>query len=238
MKKTGKYFLTLLVLLAFSVSIIAAASPFSPDKASGILRGNSKKCYIIGGFKLLHTMDPSVGNPEIIETGQNLNGQCGFHTKIEVLNTGNNKSYIFDVNPITGSDNRWYYRNAKKLEWNDNNPYWMIEVPAGTYEVKSFTCVVTLTMNGYLPFNEKWIDAPVSRVMGRSVNFNVQENQIVYIGDYQCSLASYICLNKITQLYWPWKLAIDLIDNFDTVNETLLNTVKDRKTAMEIVNGL
>lgn len=238
MKKTARYFLSLFVLIVFSSSIISAAGPVALEKASGVLKGGGNKCYLIGGFKLLHTMDPAVGDPEEIKTSQNLNGQCVFRTRIDVINTANNRSYSFDVNPVTGSNNKWYYRNDKKLEWNDHNPYWIMEVPAGTYELQNFNCSVTISMNGYLPFNEKWIDVPVSKWIGRTVNFNVAENQIVYFGDYQCSLASYFCLNKVTRLYGPCRLEIDLIDNFDSVEDALLNLAKDRKTGREIVSGL
>jgi hypothetical protein len=205
-------------------------------KKSYSMLSNSNDCYILGGFKLIHTMDPSIGDPDILSTARNLNGVAVFHTRIELLNTDTNKSYTFDVNPVTGSDTKWYYRNARKLENNDQEPYWVLSVPAGNYEVTNFTCMVTLSEPGYLPFSEKWIDAPVAKYVKKDLKFSVQNKQLVYIGDYNFSLASYICVSAKTNLYWPYRLTIDLQNNFDSVKETLLNGADSK--AKEKLNNL
>jgi hypothetical protein len=241
MKRNSRYFISIAISIVLISSIAFGASPVTMNKAYNMLT-NGDNCYVIGGFKLIHTVDPAVGDSEQINTGQNLNGTAIFHSRIELINTDTNKSYTFDVNPVTGSDSKWYYHDAKKLEKNDNEPYWVLSVPAGNYEVTDFTCTVTLTMPGYLPFSETWIKVPVVKLVKRDIKFSVQNKQLVYFGDYNFALASYICLNKQTKLYWPYKLTIDFKDNFDSVKQTLINgadsKTQEKMNNLEIISAL
>ena len=230
MKKIFKYLSLLIVLVIISASISFGADTISFSKAYKALnQDKGKEGYIIGKFPLIHMKDRSIGYPQVVNEARDINSDSGFTIRFELVNTEKNKKYTIFLKPVTGSDTTtYYYGREKLLEENNNEPYWVLKVPAGSYELTDFLCSLTLTLGGYQDYRKPIFDIPIAELVKRSVNFKVQEKQIVYIGDYNTTLTTYICLNKVEALYAFRKLKIEFSDNFETTKAAFLTGADDK----------
>jgi hypothetical protein len=223
-------FLCLVFILGVMVSSICfgySGSTMSISKAcKDLSQDKGKDCYIIGKFVMIHTEDISIAQPEIANGASDLASLSTFSIRIELLNTNNNKTSAFFLKPVTGSST--YYKNEKQLAENAEDPYWVLKVPAGTYAITNFICSLTVKQPGYQDFREPVIEVPVSKVINRPVNFTTQPKQIIYIGDYDTILTTYICLYQVTQIYTFRNLKIDLKDNFETAKTSFINGADDK----------
>lgn len=227
MRKKFK-FLSLLVVLMILISSISfgAGDPISLKKAyQQLKKDNGKAGYIIGKFPMVHLRDSAIGNPQIINEARDINLYSRFSIRFDLVNAEKKKQkYTVFLKPANGSDTVVYYLGKEKLlQENTDDSYWVIKVPAGTYELANFICSLTLTIPGYQDFREPIFDVPMAKLINRSLNIQVQEKQLVYIGDYHTRLITYICLNKVEALYPYGRLGIDLVDSFEDVKAHFLN---------------
>jgi len=117
-----------------------------------------------------------------------------------------------------------------------------LKVPAGSYELANFICSLTLTIPGYQDYREPIFDVPMEKFIKRSLNIQVQEKQIVYIGDYNTTLITFICLSKVEDL-WPFgRLGIELKDGFEEAKTAFVNgadeKLKEKLNEYQFVSAL
>lgn len=232
--------LMLLFLTVFSFISFGANAPLTIEKAyKTISQNNGKDAFIIGNFSMIHTKNRDIVPDDIREACQDIGNSCSYYVRMQLTNTEKNTQYLFDMKPITGST---AYRDAKKLEQNAKDPYWVLQVPPGNYEISNFIIKVNINMQGYHTFSEEMLNVPVSKIINRQINFNAAANQIVYIGDFDTVLETYICLAGDNRIYWPRRVNINLNNNFETVKTNFLNGAddksKDKISAYDFVSAL
>lgn len=235
MKKGIKYLIFTLILIVITASItFGAGDTISLNQAYRDLKSDGgKQGYIIGKFPMVHLRDSSIGYPQIINEARDINLYARFSIRFDIVNAEKKrKKYTVFLKPVTGSDTVVYYLGKEKmLEENTNDSYWVLKVPEGSYELANFICSLTLTIPGYNDYREPIFDVPMTKLIKRSLNIQVQEKQIVYIGDYNTTLITYICLNKVESLYPFGRLGIDLKDSFEEVKAGFLNGADDELKA-------
>ncbi len=235
MKKGFKYLILALILIVITSSIsFGAGDTISLEKAYQELnRDNGKQGYIIGKFPMVHLLNSSIGYPQIVEEARDINLYARFSIRFELVNAEKKrKKYTIFLKPINGSDTVVYYLGKEKLlQENTNDSYWILKVPAGSYELLNFICSLTLTIPGYQDYRQPIFDVPMVELIKRSLDIQVREKQIVYIGDYNTTLITYICLNKVESLYPFGRLGIDLKNSFEEVKTDLLNSADEELKA-------
>ncbi|HBE76873.1 MAG TPA: hypothetical protein DDW65_03705 [Firmicutes bacterium] len=229
MKRSIKWVCLLTVgVVLFSAICLGSDSPMSQSKAyEDLSKDKGKDCYIIGKFAMTHLEDRAVADEKIASEGRDINSECSFSTRIELVNTDTNKTFLLNLKPVNGSATA-YYHNEKMLTENSNDPYWILKVPAGTYEIRNFISSLILRMPGYQDFRAAVIETPVNRVAKKTIHFTAQEKQLIYIGDYDTTLTTYICLNAMTSIYTFRNLKIDLKDNFETLKTDFIDGANDK----------
>ena len=138
MKKIFKYLSGLVILMAFISSISLGASTVSISQASKSMSDKDKDCYMLENLPMIHTRDVSVADKDIADNARDINGDSEFNTRIQLVNSDTHKTYEINLKPINGSNTTAYYRKTKQLEENTNDPYWVLKVPAGNYEIGDF----------------------------------------------------------------------------------------------------
>jgi hypothetical protein len=227
-------FIMITVLLLSPISF-GLGSQMSIDKAyEDLNKDKGNDCYVIGNFPLTHLKDQAVANPTIVSGGREVNNICDFDIRIELINTDKNKTYLIKPKPITGSE-LGYYHSEKLLAKNSNDPCWVLKIPAGNYQIRDFICSLILKMSGYEDFRAAVVDVPINKLVNKTISFSAQAKQIIYLGDYDSTFRTYICLYAGTQLYTFRDLKIDLKDNFETVKTNFINGADDK--VKEKLNG-
>jgi hypothetical protein len=222
-------------VILFSSISFGLGSPISLNKAyEDLSKDKGKDCYIIGKFAMTHLEDRAVANADIASEARDINNESSFSIRIELVNIDTNKTYLIYQKPVSGSASV-YYRNEKMLTENSNNPYWVLKVPAGTYQIRNFICNLTLTMSGYQDFRAAVLEVPVAKVAKKAIHFSARAKQLIYIGDYDTTFTTYICLNNATEIYTFRDLKIDLNNNFETVKTNFINGADDK--LKEKLNG-
>ncbi len=227
MRKLIKYLcpISIGVILLSAISY-GIGSPMSLNKAYRDLnKDKGKDCYIIGKFAMTHQLNPDAALTDIATKARDINGESSFEIKIELVNTDTNKTYPIHLKPVTGSASI-YYRSEKKLTGNGNDPYWILKVPSGTYQIRNFICSLILRMSGYHDFRAAVLEVPVAKVAKKSVRFTAQPKQLIYIGDYDTTFKTHICLAGETIYTFP-DLKIDLSDNFESFKSTFIHGAND-----------
>jgi hypothetical protein len=197
-------------------------------------KDHGKSCYIIGKFHMTNLKDQAVADEDIASEAIDINNNAKFEIRIELFNTVTNKTYFIYPKPIIGSASV-YYHNEKQLAANSKDPYWILKVPAGTYQIRDFLCRLMLRMDNYLDFQATVLDVPVAKVVKKALDFTAQPKQLIYIGDYDTTFTTFICLKAVTQIYTFRDLKIDLNDNFETFKTTFINGADDK--LKEKLNG-
>lgn len=232
MRKIFKYFsFTIILAIVLSSISFGAGDTISLEKAYEALNSdNGKYGYIIGKFPMVHLKDSSIGYPQIINEARDINLYSRFSIRFDLVNAEKKrKKYTVFLKPVNGSDTIVYYLGKEKvLEENTSDPYWVLKVPAGSYELGNFICSLTLTIPGYNDYRDPIYDVPMTKLIKRSLNIQAQEKQIVYIGDYNTTLKTFICLNKVESLYPFGKLLIELKDDFEATKAAFINGADDK----------
>jgi hypothetical protein len=237
MKKQGWFLLGLFLLFFNGINVCNGfgSATMNLEKARKVIeKSDANSCFLIGGFTLLHKSDRSLVNAQIAEKVGEEDNQFfdgTFYTKIELVNREKAKRYKIDLKPITGCEHG-YYRNQKELERNTADPYWVLEVPPGSYELDTIACNYRLAKDGYYDYQSTLFQGPLSRVLHQRITFQANSGQIIYMGDYQCLLATYIywSLDLICPLF---KTNIKLDNNFENVKNLLLNTNDNFKKKLD-----
>ena len=246
MKKGFKYLSLALILMVITTSISFGAGDTISLKETyqELNRDNGRQGYIIGKFPMVHLRDSSIGYPQIINEARDINLYSRFSIRFDIVNSEKKrKKYTVFLKPVSGSDTVVYYLGKEKmLEENNNDSYWVLKVPAGSYELANFICSLTLTIPGYNDYREPIYDMPMTELIKRSVNIQVQEKQIVYIGDYDTTLKTYICLNKVEALYPFGRLGINFKDGFEDAKAAFLSgadeSLKEKINEYQFVSAL
>ncbi|NLY76448.1 MAG: hypothetical protein GX075_14335 [Firmicutes bacterium] len=246
MNRIFKY-LSLSVFLIVLISSLSfgAGDTMSLEETYKVLENDKGKSgYLIGKFPMVHLRDSSIGYPQIVNESSDINHEARFSIRMELVNTANKrKKYTIFFKPVNGSDTGVYYLGKEKmLQENTDDPYWIIKVPAGSYELANFLCSLTLVIPGYQDFREPIYDVPMTELIKRPLNIRVNEKQIVYIGDYDTVLITYICLNKVESLYPFGRLGIKFQDNFEDAKAAFLNgadpSLKEKLNEYQFVSAL
>lgn len=241
--RTNKYLLGLCILvLALSTVCFGFGSPVTPIEKIGktIEKRDENSCFLIGSFTLLHKTDPSIVPATLAEDKSPLNMDCRFNTFMEIVNPESQKKYAVGFKPIAGSNPRYY--NSKKFAENGADPYWILEVPAGTYQLDTIVAKYSIHKDGYEDYFSHLFDVPVSRVVQQKIFIDAKAGQIVYIGDFEANLTTHILLDNQNRLY-PFRMFnMALKNNFDAAKTALMEKVDEKTKAklsqMEIVSAL
>lgn len=129
--------------------------------------------------------------------------------------------------PIKGSDVTVYYKGKEKmLEENLADPYLVIKVPVGKYFLDTTRCELKMDNQGYEAFTHDLYDEKVSQIFENAEfnEFEVKKNQIVYVGDFMIALSTYVCLDKVEQLYFPSKVLSLASDKAEKAKTAFLET--------------
>lgn len=225
--------LSLSIILAIVLSSISfgAGDTMSLKEAYQELNAdNGKQGYIIGKFPMVHLKDSSIGYPQIVNEARDINLYSRFSIRFDLVNSEKKrKKYTVFLKPVNGSDTTVYYVGKEKmLEENTNDPYWVLKVPAGSYELANFICSLSLIIPGYQDYRDPIYDLPMTKLIKRSLNIQVQEKQIIYIGDYNTTLITFICLNKVEALYPFGRLGIELKDGFEEAKTAFINGADEK----------
>jgi hypothetical protein len=109
------------------------------------------------------------------------------------------------------------------LERNTVDPYWVLKVPSGNYELDTIVCKYRISKDGYYDFQSTLFEGPISRALHKRITFQADSGQIIYLGDYQCLLATYIYLTSTT-ICPLYKVKFKLENNFENAKTLLLNS--------------
>lgn len=241
--RTNKYLLGLGILaLALSTVCFGFGSPVIPIEKVGktIQKSDKDSCLLIGSFTLLHKTDPSIVPATFAEDKSILNMDCRFDTFVEIVNPASQKKYAIGFKPIPGSNPRYY--NSKKFDENAADPYWVLEVPAGTYQLDTIVCKYSIHKDGYEDYYSHLFDVPVSRVVHQKITVEAKAGQVIYLGDYAAQLATHILFDNHSTLYPFSTFDMTLKNNFDAAKTTLMEKVDEKTKAklsqMEFVSAL
>ncbi len=233
-----RFSLLSLFMLLVSATCFSAPAPLSLDKAGkAISSSKGKTCFIFGSFKLVHTRW-NIRDPKLVGSVEDVNNDCKCLISLDLLNVDTNKSFQLKLKPVTGSNTIDYA--ASLLSKNDEDPYWVIELPPGNYELATVTFRLTMDRIGYFYFDEDIVTIPIARDIKRRISFNAQAKQLIYIGDYDVDFKSNIGLVAVTQIYPYHQLKVKLTDNFEATKTTLINATeaKDKLDAFELISAL
>ena len=92
-------------------------------------------------------------------------------------------------------------------------------------------CSLTLSLAGYQSYRAPVIVVPVTKLIKRNVSIAAQPKQIVYIGDYDTTLITYICLYQQNRLGIFRNLQIDLKNNLDDRKNSFMSSADDKTKA-------
>jgi hypothetical protein len=229
------FFLLSIGLILISSVSFGLGSQMTIKKAYDDLeKDKGNDCYVIGKFPLTHLMDQTVANPDIASGARDINSNCTFDIRIELINVENNKVYLINPKPVTGSYGG-YYHNDKLLAQNSDDPFWVMKIPVGDYQIRDFICSLILRLPGYQDFRAAVVEAPVTKIVKKSISFSSQPKQIIYLGDYDMTFTTFICLNAGTQLYTFNNIKVNLENNFEAVKTDFLNGADEK--LKEKLNG-
>ncbi len=227
-----KYFVLLIILVVIisSISFGTEVPLASFVKTYKSLKGSSDSfCYIIGKFPMTHISDSSIGIPEVVEKGLDVNEYSMFVTKIKIKNSDSGRTYDFDLKAVSGSNPAYY--SEKKLSENTNDSYYVLRVPSGKYELTNLSSNLSLYQPNYSTFTSQILDVPVSRMINKTISFSTEPKQIVYIGDYNTFFITYICSYEQTSLYPFRVIKMELKDDFETFKTTFINGADEKTKA-------
>ncbi len=241
MKNRSSIFIALLFSLFCCITVANGFNegPFSLDTAyKEFSNSDGAQCFVVGSFKVIHTkwdiQDPELDNTESI----NNSSMCSLTASLERLD--NNKNYKLKFKPVSGSDSILYPK--KTLAKNDDDPFWVIPIQPGEYELTTVTFRLTMNKNGYRPFDTEIFTVPLMRDLKRKIRFTAKPNQLIYIGDYAADFKTNIRLSQMTSIYTANQCKFSLADNFEAFNATLTARAKERAktklSTIEIVDAL
>ncbi|HYH03017.1 MAG TPA: hypothetical protein VEC37_07955 [Bacillota bacterium] len=243
MRKFYSFLLVSLIIVLSGVSTVCwglgspAMDMEKAYKTIGKSKGNS--CFIVGRFTILHKNDPSIADPKLVQGKENINTDCLFNTCMELVNLENNKKYELEFKPIPGSVARYYF-SQKKLEENAADPYWILEVPQGNYELDNVICKFTLRKDGFMDYNDQLFNIPVARLLHKKISIQAKPNQIVYIGDFQANLTTHFIMDAQNYFYPFRKFNLEYSNNFESAKSALINgandKIKEKLNQFEIVS--
>ncbi len=236
---------SILIVLLFSlfcfITVVNGLNegPFPLEKADKAFSdSDGTSCFVAGSFKVIHTkwdiQDPELDNTESI----NNSTICSLAASLEQLD--NNKNYKLKFKPVSGSDSILYPK--KTLVKNDDDPFWVIAIQPGEYELTTVTFRLTMNKSGYRPFDAEIFTVPLMRDLKRKIRFTAKANQLIYIGDYEADFKTNIRLSRITSIYPVNQCKFSLTDNFEAFNAILTARANERaKTKLatiEMVDAL
>jgi len=234
--------LLLVILSLLVVSTFGFAAGFKSSKASvnslSKLKLDEKNGLIIGKFTMVHTRWNYI-DPKIKDQSEDVNIWSTCILTGLMMGKEDNQKINFDFKPISGSN--FEYKEAL-LKKNDADPYWVFEVPPGTYDLATITFELELNKPNYYPFAEKMLTVAFSRDLKRNISVTVNPKQIVYIGDYNIDFKTNVILYKLSGVYPFNQMKLALTNNFDQTKAALFEMAegksKEKLNQFEIVNGI
>ncbi len=244
-----KIFIHVCLAMIFTIMLssisFGAGDTISLEEAyKTINKDKGKFGYIIGKFPMTHYKDGLYGTLEIGDRLRDINPYSRFSIRFNIVEAEKKKKkYTVFLKPVTGSDTTAYYPGREEyLLKNTIDPFWVLKVPAGSYELEDFICSLTLNIPGYHDWRGAIYDGPMAKLINRSLNIQVQEKQIVYIGDYHTIIKTFISLDKDNRVYPFGNILIQLQNGFEEAKNTFLigadDKLKEKLNEYQVVSAL
>lgn len=204
-----------------------------------LAKDKGKNGYIIGKFGVLHTMTKSIATEEVLKYDEDVNGDFTVTVKL-FLENQKNKKFDLNLKPLPGSSLIYKY-TENKLNANQEDSYWILPVPPGTYRLTTIAGKAVMQKHGYHPLRFDLFNEPVSRILKKDISFDVKEKQIIYIGDYNGILKTYF--GKVSmKVYYFKQFNLQLTNNFEAVKNKLFeaadSNLQEKLDSFEIISAL
>lgn len=242
MRKSLKYccLLMMLIFLLSSVSFGLSSEPLTLTKAYKVLaKDKGKNGYIIGKFEVVHTMSESIASEDVLKYDENVNGDFTVAVKLFLVNQ-KNKTFDLSLKPLPGSSLIYKY-TENKLNANQEDPYWILPVPPGSYRLTTIAGKAVMQKHGYHPMRFDLFNDPASQILKKDISFDVKEKQIIYIGDYNGILRTYF--GKVSMRLYPFRqFQLQLTNEFESAKTKLFegadNNLQEKLNSFEIISAL